>query len=494
MTSLYDPAILLDSSCFSFFNDSMSESRPFRTTPSTQHKTRPTNAYLLNLPRLTSMNPANQEAIMFAAAGTTAMQHPSLTPYPMSKYFSTGLRMQHGQIPGSIHSSAQLAPAIAAELKGNVIEASIPFIERLFPEIRAPFRIDKKVFAQLDNQALFDRSKNSFIFPSDCKEATLCQWLNNIGQAMAEVSGIPLKRRWWYGTASLPPGGSDYAYRPDLVLLDQAYYDTLSASPLNSKPRVNWLLVRSFAEVTGEKSVPQRMGPTINAKSYVMSTYQFDRRFVLALSLVGTSKFSLTLTDREGQIRFQGTALSDSNRENASIFLKIISFFMFGKLSDIGLDPSFVSDPVTGHLTAVKVDDRSFQLCERIYTLENMLGRSTKVWIVASDNERFVMKDSWVHATRGPSEIEHLKAMLGHEEIKHFVPTIVCGGDVIINGEKDCTGAYRTHVLGGVHGRRIHRRIVTTPIGEPITNFKSKKELISALIDTVRGVCFLTLK
>lgn len=230
MTSFYDPAVLLDPSCFSFLhspNGSMSDGRSLRNAPRNQHK-RPTNAYLMNQNQLTSLTPSNQDSILFAAAGAAAVPAPSHVPsFPKPL---TSLRMQSGQIPGSIHSSAQLPPAIAAELAGNVIEASSPFINRLFPQNRAPFPIDKKIFNELSTKGLFDRLKNNFIIPSNFKESTVCQWFNDIGEAMAVASHVPLKRRWWYGTGSLPPCGSDYGYKPDLTLLDQAYYDTLSTS------------------------------------------------------------------------------------------------------------------------------------------------------------------------------------------------------------------------------------------------------------------------
>jgi Fungal protein kinase len=229
------------------------------------------------------------------------------------------------------------------------------------------------------------------------------------------------------------------------------------------------------------------MPTTILSKSYVMLTYQFDCRFVLALSFDGSSGYLLTLSDREGQIRFQGTSLTHENRDNVSTFLRIICYLMFGLLSDIGLDPQFVSDPLTGTLTAVKVDDRHFEIHQRLYTLENMLGRGTKVWVVSSNNARYILKDSWVQKNHGSSEVTHLKAMLGHKSIQGLVPTIICGGDVRIDGRNDWTGSYRGNVLGRPRGRRIHRRIVTTPIGEPITTFRSKKEFISALMDIVQG-------
>jgi hypothetical protein len=462
----------------------MSDQRLLKDAPPNRINTF-TNTFSLNYPHLTSLSVSNQDAIMLAAAGAPAMFQVPPIPKPLASV----LRMQSGQIPGSIPSSSQLSPAIAAELKGNVVEARDPFIDRLFPLNRAPFPIDKNVFAQLESNKLFDRRANSFAVPANFREPTLCQWLNDIGQAMAMAHGVPFMRRWWHGTGSLPPAGSDFTFKPDLVLLDESYYNTLSTSSKDAA-RVSWRRVRSFAEVTSEKVYPQRMTTTIDAKSYVMLTYQFNRRFVAALSISGASKYTLTLTDREGQIRFQGGALSDGNRENASLFLRILCFFMFGSLSDIGLDPHFISNPTTGELTAVMVDDRRFQLLQRIYTLDNMLGRGTKVWIVASNNEKFALKDSWVSTRNGTSEVDFLKAILGHHKLKNFVPTIVCGGDVKIDNERDWTGCYRTNVLGRVHGRRIHRRSVTTPVGEVITNFRSKKELVSVLMDVIRGALF----
>jgi hypothetical protein len=93
------------------------------------------------------------------------------------------------------------------------------------------------------------------------------------------------------------------------------------------------------------------------------------------------------------------------------------------------------------------------------------------------------MKDSWVREDRNNNEVGHLRKMIPHKELKGRVPTFICSGDVVIGGFKDSTQRYRsarcTH--------RIHRRIVTSPIGESITSFKTKKEFIGALINIIES-------
>ena len=73
--------------------------------------------------------------------------------------------------------------------------------------------------------------------------------------------------------------------------------------------------------------------------------------------------------------------------------------------------------------------------------------------------------------------------MLSHKELKDHVPTLICGGDVVVGGLKDSMKHYqiarRTH--------RIHRRIVTSPVGDPITSFKTKKEFIRVLINIIES-------
>jgi hypothetical protein len=483
MASLYNPPCLLDPTCFSFFNSLYNQSMADTQLPNDpSSKTQSTNK--LGFPLIPSMTPSNQTAILNAAAGPVVLPAIPRIPKPTIAH----LHIQSGFVPGSVPpSSTQLAPALVAELKNNTIAAGLEFLDLIFPQSRAPFTLDSKIFTRLKNQSIFTPGTNSFAPLSDFKESTVGKWLNDIGTALEKEYGVPVKRCWWHRSSVLSPGGSHLNLKPDLILLDKEYHDTLSQLE-DKDSRVNWLLVRSFTEVTTEKTTPQRMPATIDAKSYVLLTYQFDRRFVVALSITGSAKYTLTLSDREGQIRFQGTALTEDNKYNARNFLRILSFLMFGSTSDLGSDPHFIADPDDGKLIAVMVDNRRFDLTERIYTLGNMVGRGTKVWIVTSNNELYVMKDSWIQSSRCTSEVSHLRAMVGHDKIKGFVPAIVCGSDVEIDGVVDSTASYRSNSIGRVNRRRTHRRIVTSPVGDAITNFRSKKEFISAMMDITRGM------
>ena len=315
-------------------------------------------------------------------------------------------------------------------------------------------------------------------------ESGMGDWLNNIGTTMKNVSKCTLKRLWWHGSCNLPPSGAHLKQKPDLVLLSQEYYASIKENP----QRIDWRRIRSFGEVTLEKRKPRRMWKTINAKSFLSFIVQFDRRFATALSFSSSGDYAFTLTDREGQIHYKST-LKSPGLEAAQRFLTIIAFLMFGDDSDIGLDPHFICDGYD-RLVAINVDDKRYELGDRIYTVESLLGRGTNVWIVTREDKQFILKDSWVLGDIVESEIIHLQAMKEHSQIKSQVPTFVGGGDVKINKTIDSTANYRGQGLVGYHrNQRVHRRIVTGPVGAPLTKFRSKKEFVNVLMNVVSGMC-----
>jgi hypothetical protein len=69
------------------------------------------------------------------------------------------------------------------------------------------------------------------------------------------------------------------------------------------------------------------------------------------------------------------------------------------------------------------------------------------------------------------------------KELEDRVPTLICSGNVVIDGIIDSTRHYRSARCS----RRIHRRIVTSPVGDPITSFKSKKEFINIMISIIES-------
>ena len=61
-------------------------------------------------------------------------------------------------------------------------------------------------------------------------ESGMGDWLNKVGGAMGMVYGRTLKRLWWEGARNLPPSGAPHSRKPDLVLLNQEYYETTKNS------------------------------------------------------------------------------------------------------------------------------------------------------------------------------------------------------------------------------------------------------------------------
>jgi hypothetical protein len=509
MQELYNPATFLDSSCFSELyhlepsHCSSDKSNSYYHLRMSTHDKSNSHYHLRMSTRAQRKVKATQAASKKRfrppiVAGMQATPIPPLGCSTQQRFLSEAiphtvepsvepLLLQAGQILGKRAESTVLASVLATELKNDTTTASDSFIDRLFPKHRAPFAIDDAsngpIFKALAKAGLWN-SKAQVFQKMGYTESGMGDWLNKIGGIMEKACNHTLKRLWWHGTCNLPPGGAHIKRKPDLVLLSKTYQEAVKQNP----QRIDWRRIRSFGEVTSEKRMPQRMGDTINAKSYLLFILQFDRRFATALSFCSSGHYSFTLTDREGQI-YYNSSIKNSGLEAAQRFLTILAFLMFGDDSDIGLDPHFIRDD-NDRLVAINIDNKRYELGDRIYAVESLLGRGTNVWIVMLEDKQFILKDSWVLGDIVESEIVHLQSMIEHSEIKSRVPTFMAGGDVKINGTIDSTANYRGHGLIGYHrNQRVHRRIVTGPVGTPLTRFRTKKEFVNALMSVVSGKC-----
>jgi hypothetical protein len=382
----------------------------------------------------------------------------------------------------NVSISAQLDHALGKELTENIVNVNSNFLEKLLPRERLPFPVNEKLLMKLStafcaNEPIWNGLRGRFHRPPmvDFGEAAVGEWLNRIGVAMGLVYGRQCERLWWSGRCRVPIVTSFVQQKQDLVLLDRNYYDRLSQQDVAD---AGWAFVKAVAEVHQPWSIET------TTRSYLTFLCQPHRRFAISLSFSNTrkSQFSVTVTDRVGQIRVANMDLMES-AENGLLLLSILAFLMFGSPEDIGLDPHFETNLLNGHIVAVECENRRFEVLKRIHALPTLFGRGTQVWIVAHKGIRYIMKDSWVREDRTNNELAHLRKMLSHKELKDRVPTLICGGDVVVGGFKDSTKHYR--IARWDH--RIHRRIVTSPVGDPITSFKTKKEFIRVLIDIIES-------
>ena len=387
-------------------------------------------------------------------------------------------------LPGRSIPVAQLNDALRKELAGNTFISHSNLLERLLPRERLPFPVDEDLLRKLSvpigtHPPIWNDLESSFCLPpTDFGEAAVCDWLNNIGTTMGLVFSRQCKRLWWSGSCGEPLVDCSVRRKLDVILLDRNYHDRVLQKIL---PGPQWAFVKALAVVHRRPNV--ELADSI--KSYLTFLRQPHRRFTISLSFIDTEtgQFAITITDRVGQVHINPIDLMQPSIDNGLFLLWILAFLMFGHPEDIGLDPHFEIDPVNGQVIAIECENRCFEVLERIHALPSLFGRGTQVWIVTYQGIKYIMKDSWVREDGRHNEVAHLRRMASHEELKGRVPTLICGGDVVINGINDSTGRYRS----GRYFNRVHRRIVTSPIGESIISFKSKREFIRVMMSIIES-------
>jgi hypothetical protein len=373
-----------------------------------------------------------------------------------------------------------LAPLLKQELASDICQ-SANLADIVFPTDCLPFPVDNHLLEHLAHHKIWDIEGAHFLQkPKSFSEDHLAEWLNILGRTIGLAYNKKRLRIWSANACNLPPSGSKTIRKPDIVLLDREEH------PKSKSSRVRWSSIRAFAEVSAQESFPQRMFDTINEKSYLLFLTQDNRRFVPALKFDGSGNFAFTITDRQGQIQMGVISIFASGRSCALLVLRILTALMYGSLTDVGLDPTMICD-AEGTVKSILVNDKEFTVFRRIYALQALVGRGTKVWVVTRGTNYYILKDSWVQSGRVESEIDFLRLMSHHSALVHRIPRLIEGEDLRIGNRADSTEWSRSDV-GQVNRHRTHRRHVTEPIGSPLIKFSSKAEFFAAIIDIVEGM------
>ena len=100
------------------------------------------------------------------------------------------------------------------------------------------------------------------------------------------------------------------------------------------------------------------------------------------------------------------------------------------------------------------------------------------------NGEEFALKDCWVDAENLEHEVTLLQAVKGVPN----VVSLVKYWDVQYAGQTDCTSRIREHLPAAlIYSNKVHRRMLLTPCGLPLTDFKSVTELVNVFRDLVVG-------
>ncbi|KAI5999608.1 hypothetical protein EDD15DRAFT_2160638 [Pisolithus albus] len=269
--------------------------------------------------------------------------------------------------------------------------------------------------------------------------------------------------------------------KPDIVLCGQ----------LDQHTGFAWHNVISFLELTSSAHSAQ-LRRNITRKAYAVFMSQPSRRFVVALSLA-RQEFRLHIFDRSGAIHSLGHSLHRA----ADLFTRIIYTLTFGSPDVLGFDPTFVdptlspsilyrprSAPALQMSRAIYVRETAYTVLRHIYVSHLIRGRGTSSWLVKKGKKHYVVKDYWTHKGRKHTEeqiLVKIKGLLG-------VSQLVEAWTIQTEGADEMTDWLRPAFLVGntEFETRLHRRLLLSPVGDPLVQFHSLQELVSIFIDIVQ--------
>jgi hypothetical protein len=271
------------------------------------------------------------------------------------------------------------------------------------------------------------------------------------------------------------PSGGYRLRKPDLILVNRNLRHYLNKH--NLRPR--WKHADAILEVSASAS-RQNMVTQILEKAALMFETQAFRRFAIGLAIRGTNtkgfEFCFLQVDRSG------VCIAGWNKctgYDAIGLVRIIFALSYAKPELLGIDTSMTRDLLSGNVTKIKVQDQEFDVVKHIHSSLVLFGRGTHIFLVRSEDGKFhILKDAWLLVDHGISEVAVLSKINdilekdSSEDAKTYRsmhPRFVVGEEI-----GDSTKARRGR-LTDTPPDRVHRRVVTGPVGDPLTSFRSRE-------------------
>ncbi|KAG2028351.1 hypothetical protein BDR03DRAFT_1019925 [Suillus americanus] len=129
----------------------------------------------------------------------------------------------------------------------------------------------------------------------------------------------------------------------------------------------------------------------------------------------------------------------------------------------------------------------AYWIMANLWKSRGLFSCGTVCYCSQDKNKReYVLKDCWVDADIIEQEVNFLRAVDGVPNVVQLVKY----WDIEYCGHIDSTSKIRDHVRDHlpaslIFTNKIHRRMLLTPCGLPLTNFKSVPELVNVFLDLV---------
>jgi hypothetical protein len=513
---VYIPSILLDPdgichpSCFSelysYSEESLHSPPPFELPP-------PPSICNTKQP-LAGIFPMLPNAHNFSALGRPSEFKSYITetlPFALRGLKEPQLSTPSSLPPPSPYIEKYNCPINSAFIRNRLQDATrMLFIEmdwvskRVFPDSKLPKPfLDEGLKRYSPLWRPVTVNKTTLNLPTDRSKEGVTRWLLNIKNALALAHGLTTSdllagvasNRTFDPSASTEPLVADNVrQKPDISVISVRNLQNNAWRGL----RPDWRQVDALIEVISTAS-HEEIVRQLTAKAAVMFIAQPHRQFVCAMALfndkdTGNFSYLFAVIDRAGIIDTNSIPLFSYSSID---FLRIVYGLCFAAPATLGADPTMGLDPITNEVITITVQGkdpstsetvvRPYSVVKLLHSSPTLFGRGTRVWICRDEFGRFfILKDSWLLTEKtSDSEINFINSI---EDIvktteygylfQHCNPKLELGQEVV-STTKVIRGPFSTS------SSRTQRRIVTGPIGDPLTSFRSKHELIGVAIDVV---------
>jgi hypothetical protein len=301
----------------------------------------------------------------------------------------------------------------------------------------------------------------------------------------------PVKRYWSAEFSTSPIPDLYNSQKPDLALFNYR----------NKKQPKTWADVLSFVEHTTSdfskrQDIPVYWGSS--TKAYLIMREQPWRRFVIYFSICANSLRTHYL-DRSGLI----ISLPVNIHSSPVLVTEAIGTASLADQKMLGFDDTIhmcihhckgshanLADGAIGWV--YNNSGKQYSIMDVLWKSQGLFCRGTVCYRIRDpeDGIDYAMKDCWVAETKRYHEVDVLKKVKGIPNVVDLVDH----WDVKYGDQDDCTDLIRRQYGISPEDRgdkkfcnRYHRRLVMKPCGEPLSRFKSRKELICAFRDFVVG-------
>lgn len=288
------------------------------------------------------------------------------------------------------------------------------------------------------------------------------------------------------------PSGGYRLRKPDIILINRNLRHFLK----DGRRRPRWLHVEAIVEVSLSASRESMLQQILEKAALMFETQPF-RRFAIGLALRRTDnpEFCFMLVDRAGVCQTNWEVIAGYEAINLTC---IVFGLSYASPQFLGIDTSMTVDLFSGDVTKIKVEDQEFNVIKHIYSSLNLFGRGTHVFLVQDKDGKFhVLKDAWIRADHGISEIDILSSIsetLKNDPSPDAQKYRLMHPRFVVGKEMSDSTTLRRGRLTNMPPARLHRRVVTGPVGDPLTSFRSRAEFVKVLLDCVDWLKYLHTK